>query len=150
MRGVRRLIPTWYLNAQISEKTALFVWLISHQPAVLFSHNKSTTSNQPAVLFSQIYAYLKFGLRWKFDRRWIIIDLKLQWHFHLKSGRRDQLDTCFSLAAASNWSTMFTFNGGTRDFERGAAKQTLLTSRIILVMLYYQCLTNSKHNKKNA
>jgi hypothetical protein len=31
----------------------LFVWLISHQPAVLFSHNKSATSNQPAVLFSQ-------------------------------------------------------------------------------------------------
>jgi hypothetical protein len=58
----KRLIPTWYLNAQISEKNALFVWLISHQPAVLFSHNKSTTSNQAAVLFSQIYAYLKFGL----------------------------------------------------------------------------------------
>jgi hypothetical protein len=32
---------------------ALFAWLISHQPAVLFSHNKSATSNQPAVLFSQ-------------------------------------------------------------------------------------------------
>jgi hypothetical protein len=32
---------------------ALFVSLISHQPAVLFSHNKSATSNQPAVLFSQ-------------------------------------------------------------------------------------------------
>jgi hypothetical protein len=32
---------------------ALFVWLISHQPAVLFSQNKPTTSNQPAVLFSQ-------------------------------------------------------------------------------------------------
>jgi hypothetical protein len=31
----------------------LFVWLISHQPAVLFSHNKPATSNQPAVLFSQ-------------------------------------------------------------------------------------------------
>jgi hypothetical protein len=31
---------------------ALFAWLISHQPAVLFSHNKSATSNQPAVLFS--------------------------------------------------------------------------------------------------
>jgi hypothetical protein len=27
--------------------------LISHQPAVLFSHNKPATSNQPAVLFSQ-------------------------------------------------------------------------------------------------
>jgi hypothetical protein len=32
---------------------ALFAWLISHQPAVLFSQNKSATSNQPAVLFSQ-------------------------------------------------------------------------------------------------
>jgi hypothetical protein len=31
----------------------LFVWFISHQPAVLFSQNKSATSNQPAVLFSQ-------------------------------------------------------------------------------------------------
>jgi hypothetical protein len=31
----------------------LFAWLISHQPAVLFSHNKSAISNQPAVLFSQ-------------------------------------------------------------------------------------------------
>jgi hypothetical protein len=32
---------------------ALFAWLISHQPAVLFSHNKPATSNQPAVLLSQ-------------------------------------------------------------------------------------------------
>jgi hypothetical protein len=32
---------------------ALFAWLTSHQPAVLFSHNKPATSNQPAVLFSQ-------------------------------------------------------------------------------------------------
>jgi hypothetical protein len=31
----------------------LFVWLISHQPAVLFSQNKPATSNQPTVLFSQ-------------------------------------------------------------------------------------------------
>jgi hypothetical protein len=31
----------------------MFAWLISHQPAVLFSHNKSATSNQPAVFFSQ-------------------------------------------------------------------------------------------------
>jgi hypothetical protein len=31
----------------------MFVWLISHQPTVLFSQNKSATSNQPAVLFSQ-------------------------------------------------------------------------------------------------
>jgi hypothetical protein len=32
---------------------ALFVWLISHQPAVLFSQNKPAISNQPAALFSQ-------------------------------------------------------------------------------------------------
>jgi hypothetical protein len=32
---------------------ALFVWLISHQPAVLFSQKKSAISNQPTVLFSQ-------------------------------------------------------------------------------------------------
>jgi hypothetical protein len=32
---------------------ALFAWLISHQPALLFSRNKPATSNQPAVLFSQ-------------------------------------------------------------------------------------------------
>jgi hypothetical protein len=35
------------------ESSALFVWLISHQPTVLFSRNKPATSNQPAVLFSQ-------------------------------------------------------------------------------------------------
>jgi hypothetical protein len=34
-------------------KFALFVWLISHQPIVLFSQNKLAISNQPAVLFSQ-------------------------------------------------------------------------------------------------
>jgi hypothetical protein len=32
---------------------ALFVWLISHQSAVLFSQSKPAISNQPAVLFSQ-------------------------------------------------------------------------------------------------
>jgi hypothetical protein len=32
---------------------ALFVWLISHQPTVLFYQNKSATSNQPTVRFSQ-------------------------------------------------------------------------------------------------
>jgi hypothetical protein len=31
----------------------LFVWLISHQPTILFSQNKPATSNQPAVFFSQ-------------------------------------------------------------------------------------------------
>jgi hypothetical protein len=28
-------------------------WLISHQPVVLFSQNKSATNNQTTVLFSQ-------------------------------------------------------------------------------------------------
>jgi hypothetical protein len=31
----------------------MFAWLISHQPAVLFSQNKSATNNQSAALFSQ-------------------------------------------------------------------------------------------------
>jgi hypothetical protein len=33
--------------------SVLFVWLISHHPAVLFSQNKPVASNQPAILFSQ-------------------------------------------------------------------------------------------------
>jgi hypothetical protein len=40
-------------NLMLSNINALFAWLISHQPAVLFSQNKSATSNQPTVLFSQ-------------------------------------------------------------------------------------------------
>jgi hypothetical protein len=32
---------------------SLFVWLISHQPAVHFSQNTPVISNQPALLFSQ-------------------------------------------------------------------------------------------------
>jgi hypothetical protein len=31
----------------------LLASLISHQPAVFFSHNEPATSNQPAVFFSQ-------------------------------------------------------------------------------------------------
>jgi hypothetical protein len=38
---------------QLVNTNALFVRLISHQPAVLFCQNKSAISNQPAVLFSQ-------------------------------------------------------------------------------------------------
>jgi hypothetical protein len=41
-----------YVPAEFSS-TALLTWLISHQPAVLFSQNKPATNNQPAVLFSQ-------------------------------------------------------------------------------------------------
>jgi hypothetical protein len=48
---------TQYLKKKIIEVSslghALFVWLISHQSAVLFSQNKPATSNQPAVLLSQ-------------------------------------------------------------------------------------------------
>jgi hypothetical protein len=39
--------------ADITSSRVLFVWLIRHQPAVLFSENKPATSNQLAVLFSQ-------------------------------------------------------------------------------------------------
>jgi hypothetical protein len=40
-------------NMNSKDTGALFAWLISCQPAVLFSHNKPATNNQPAVLFSQ-------------------------------------------------------------------------------------------------
>jgi hypothetical protein len=38
---------------RLPETFGLFLPLISHQPVVLFSQNKSATSNQSAVLFSQ-------------------------------------------------------------------------------------------------
>jgi hypothetical protein len=41
-----------FLKAPSTETSALFAWLISYQPAVLFSQNKPATSNQPTVLFS--------------------------------------------------------------------------------------------------
>jgi hypothetical protein len=42
------------INTPLRAPTFLLIaWLIGHQPAVLFSHNKQVTSNQPAVLFSQ-------------------------------------------------------------------------------------------------
>jgi hypothetical protein len=40
-------------SADQEEEYSLFVWLISHQPAVFSSQNKPATSNQPVVLFSQ-------------------------------------------------------------------------------------------------
>jgi hypothetical protein len=40
-------------NRQATKEIALFAWLTSHQPTVLFSQKKSATINQPAVLFSQ-------------------------------------------------------------------------------------------------
>jgi hypothetical protein len=40
-------------SGESREICSLFAWLISHQPAVLFSQNKPAISNQPAVLFSQ-------------------------------------------------------------------------------------------------
>jgi hypothetical protein len=45
-------VRIWSLNFTV-HLFALFVWLISHQPAVLFSQNKSAASNQPAVFLSQ-------------------------------------------------------------------------------------------------
>jgi hypothetical protein len=46
-------VPSKLSRQEPEEASALFAWLISHQPAVLFSQNKSATSNQSAVLFSQ-------------------------------------------------------------------------------------------------
>jgi hypothetical protein len=40
------------LLSELARSFSLFAWLISHQSAVLFSHNKPATSNQSAVLFS--------------------------------------------------------------------------------------------------
>jgi hypothetical protein len=37
----------------MTKRSTLFAWLISHQPAVLFSQNKPATSNQSAVLSSR-------------------------------------------------------------------------------------------------
>jgi hypothetical protein len=45
-KSVSKIHTTLYISD-------LFVRLISHQPAVLFSQNKSATSNQPTVFFSQ-------------------------------------------------------------------------------------------------
>jgi hypothetical protein len=50
-QSIGREIPAY--NTWLFDTIGLFVWLISHQTTVLFSHNKSATSNQPAVLFSQ-------------------------------------------------------------------------------------------------
>jgi hypothetical protein len=52
---------TWHHDAQNNlcgarvglGSCALFVWLISHQPAVLFFRNKSAINNQPTIFFSQ-------------------------------------------------------------------------------------------------
>jgi hypothetical protein len=46
-------INDWYYSQDDIVTGSLFVWLISHQPAVLFSQNKPAISNQPTVLFSQ-------------------------------------------------------------------------------------------------
>jgi hypothetical protein len=53
-RAEKILVATWVAAARtVVVTSALFVRLISHQPAVLFSQNKSATSNQPTILFSQ-------------------------------------------------------------------------------------------------
>jgi hypothetical protein len=41
------------VHTMVCSTFALFVWLISHQPAVFFSQNKPATNNQSTVLFSQ-------------------------------------------------------------------------------------------------
>jgi hypothetical protein len=47
------MFPSNFAAPVFPAACSVFVRLISHQPAVLFSQNKSATSNQPAVLFSQ-------------------------------------------------------------------------------------------------
>jgi hypothetical protein len=42
----------WGVRQRVMQ-TPVSAWLISHQPAILFSPNKPVISNQPAVLFSQ-------------------------------------------------------------------------------------------------
>jgi hypothetical protein len=46
---IKKLVTTVYTFKGV----AMFFWLISHQPPVFFSQNKSATSNQPSILFSQ-------------------------------------------------------------------------------------------------
>jgi hypothetical protein len=54
VKNVKLMYSTTFQNSQYpSPANALFVWLISHQPTVLFSQNKPAITNQPAVLFSQ-------------------------------------------------------------------------------------------------
>jgi hypothetical protein len=40
-------LPGWRGGEKKKQICALFAWLISHQPTVLFSQNKPATSNQP-------------------------------------------------------------------------------------------------------
>jgi hypothetical protein len=47
------LVIFWTAREQPKFTKTLFAWLISHQPAALFSHSKPATSHQSAVLFSQ-------------------------------------------------------------------------------------------------
>jgi hypothetical protein len=51
--GDNNLYPKRGAHQIIALHIALFVWLISHQPAVFFSQNKSVISNQTTILFSQ-------------------------------------------------------------------------------------------------
>jgi hypothetical protein len=48
-----KLLPCLTVARQQGQVHAVFVWLISHLPAVLLSQNKSATNNQPTVVFSQ-------------------------------------------------------------------------------------------------
>jgi hypothetical protein len=50
---------------------ALFAWLISHQPAVLFSQNKPASSNQSTVLFSQNKPAPAIRTGWAQGENWI-------------------------------------------------------------------------------
>jgi hypothetical protein len=47
------VVTEYHLARILVEMSSMFVRLISHQLAVLFSQSKPATSNQPALLFSQ-------------------------------------------------------------------------------------------------
>jgi hypothetical protein len=51
--NIPRILEEDPMNPSGPGAFALFAWLISHQPAVFFSHNKPATSNEPTLLFSQ-------------------------------------------------------------------------------------------------
>jgi hypothetical protein len=51
-RSWLRISPAPHLPFQVGDN-AMFVWLISHQPAVLFSHNKATSPQYSSLRTKQ-------------------------------------------------------------------------------------------------
>jgi hypothetical protein len=67
-----------YLLTDDGHPASLFVRLISHQPAVLFSQNKPATSNQPTVFFSHnkpapAISHQPNEQAWSAGRAWLIL-----------------------------------------------------------------------------